>query len=194
MASQNVDRIAADPQARPGNQPLIDRIPHRGVSRSRALRAHVALCRKARHQVRLCRLFGENHAPRYRLFNSLQVFSPWMQKEMNMRIDQAGHKSYIAEVENTGSLRMRHRFADFTNMLALDENLAGLDHGPRSHLEQSCRMKDHRNRVGCLLCRDGTVERQRRNKACQRNGATIRCETHKVGHEYDYAASGPACR
>ena len=49
VAAQNVDGIAADAQARPGDEALIDGIAYRGVGGARAFGAHVALGGEAGH-------------------------------------------------------------------------------------------------------------------------------------------------
>ena len=128
VAAQNVDGIAADAHARAGNQSLIDGVANGGIGGACALGAHVALGGEAGHEVGFGGLFGQNHAPRDRLLHGLQVLSAGMEKEMHVRVDQAGDQRGVAEVDDLRALRMLDRRADGANALAFDEDLAGLEH------------------------------------------------------------------
>ena len=51
VAAENIDRIAADAQARPGNQSSVDRIAHGGIGGACAFCSHIALGGESGHQV-----------------------------------------------------------------------------------------------------------------------------------------------
>ena len=80
MAAQNIHGIAADAQARTGHQPPVDGVAHRGIGRSRAFRAHIALGREPGHQIG----FGGQHRQdgplRHGFLHRLQILRAGMQK------------------------------------------------------------------------------------------------------------------
>ena len=73
-----------------------------------------------------------------------------MQKEMDMRVDEAGEQRGVAEVDEADSLRMLDRRADSTDALALDEDLAGLEQGSGVDLQKAGGV-EHDGRGGWLL-------------------------------------------
>ena len=118
----------------PGNETLVDGVAHRGAGGARAFRAHVALGSEAGHQVGLCGLLGQDHTPGNRLLDGLQVFGAGMQKQVHMRVDEAGKQRGVAEVDDLRALRMLDRRAHGANAFALDEDFAGLKQGSGIHL------------------------------------------------------------
>ena len=123
----NVDGVAADAQARAGNQTLIDGVAHGGIGRSGAFRTHVALGGEAGHQVvaaastaRMVRWGTDS-------FDGLQVFGAGMEKEVDVRVDQAGQQRAVAQVDGFSARRMRDRGAGFHDAIAADQHLAGSD-------------------------------------------------------------------
>jgi hypothetical protein len=73
-----------------------------------------------------------------------------MQKEMHVRVNEAGEQGGVAQVDDAGSLRMLDRRADGEDALALDENLTGLEEGSSIDLKQT-RGVEHDGRGGGLL-------------------------------------------
>ncbi len=137
VAAEDVDGVAADAQARPGNQALVDGVAHGGVGGACALGAHVALGGEAGHHVGFGGLLGEDGAPRHGLLNGLQIFSAGMQEEMNVRVDEAGHQRRVAEIDDLGALWMVDGAADCADAVAFDEYFAGLQQVAGVDLEQA---------------------------------------------------------
>ena len=108
VAAQNIDGIAADAQARPGNQPMVDRVADGGVGRTRAFGAHVAFGGEAGHQIVARGEHREDGALRNGFLHGLQIFRARMQEEMDVRIDQSGHQGGVAEVDGLGPRRTVH--------------------------------------------------------------------------------------
>ena len=142
VAAQNVDGVAADAQARAGNEALVDGVADGGVGRACALGAHVALGGEAGHEIGLGGLSGEEGAPGNRLLDGLQILSAGMQKEMHVSVDEAGEQRGVAEVDDLCALRMVDGCADGADALALDENLAGLEDGAGVDLKQARGVED----------------------------------------------------
>jgi hypothetical protein len=72
----------------------------------------------------------------------LQVFGSGMQEEVHVGVDEAGKQRGVAEVDDSGALRMVYRFADGADAVALDENLAGLEECASVDLEQAGGVED----------------------------------------------------
>jgi hypothetical protein len=66
----------------------------------------------------------------------------------------------VAEVEHLCALGMRHRLANGTNAVALDENLAGLEQGSGVDLEQAGGVEDDGGKNGACRLLGGGKGRQ----------------------------------
>ena len=102
MPSQDVDRVAGDPQ--PGSRELagIDGIAHGSVGGSGAFRAHIPLCGKSAHEIVPRRDQSEDGPLRHRLLDGLQIFGTGVEKQMHVRIDQTrkqGARFWLDKVE-----------------------------------------------------------------------------------------------
>ncbi len=210
VSSEDVDRVAADTQARSRDNPPIDGVAYRCVGGACSLRAHIALGGEARHQVGLCRLLGKNHSPWYRFFDRLQIFGTRMQKEVNMRVDQTRCQCRITKVDYAGILRMLNGLAHFANAFALDEDFSRLQYAARIHLEQSRGMQNDGScwLLGeCDACAKESAEAQdadaessfshgyeynkRRRKPCPR-GPLDRSASGRQGQRWLWCAIGSA--
>ena len=89
-----------------------------------------------------------------------------MQKQVHVRVDQAGQQRGVAEVDDRCALRMIHRRSHSLDALALNENFAGLEHVAGIDLKQPRRMQHDR--------RGGWPLRNRRN---HNTGAKQRAST-----------------
>ena len=126
----------------PGMMPLVDGVANRRVGRARAFRAHVALGGEAGHHVVLGRLLGEDHAPRNRLLHGLQIFRAGMQKQMNVRVDQARHQGRIAEVDDLCARRMLDADLPTARMRSPSTRISpGCEHRSRYRPEAAARMQ-----------------------------------------------------
>ena len=193
VPAQNIDGVAADAQPWPRNQPLVDGVANRSVGRARAFGAHVALGGEAGHQVGLGRLLGQNRAPRNGFLDRLQILRAGMQKQMHVRVDQAGQQRGIAEIDDLRALRMIDRRSHRLDALALDQNLAGLEHVSGIDLKQPRRVQ-HDGRRGRLL-RSGGNGQSKSDGAGHSTGAGVERKSQaKVSHGNHYRPSGPACR
>ena len=108
-----------------------------------------------------------------------------MQKQVHVRVDQAGQQSGIAEIDHRGALRMLHRRSHGLNPLALDQNLAGPQHVSGIYFKQPRRV-EHDGRVGRLahgLLRWGCFAK---DEDCE-NGEKA-AANWKVEHGYEYRA------
>ena len=144
VAAQNVDGVAADAQPRAWNQPRVDGVANCRVGRARAFGAHVALGGESGHQVSLGRLLGENRAPRHGFDDGLQILRAGMQEQVHVRVDEAGQKSGIAEIDDLRVRRVVDRNAHGLDALAYDENFAGLEDVAGIDLKQPRRVEDDR--------------------------------------------------
>ena len=150
VAAQDVDGVAADAHAGTEDEALIDGVANGGVGGACALGAHVALGGEAGQQVGLGGLLGQDHAPGNGFLDGLQVFCAGMQKEMHVRVDEAGEQRGVAQVDDFGALRMVDRRAHGANALALDEDFAGLEQGAGIDLEQARGVEDDGGGGGLL--------------------------------------------
>ena len=87
VAAENVDGIAADAQARAGDEALIDGVAHGGIGGAGALRPHVALGGEAGHQIVPRGERGQDSALRDRFLDRLQIFRAGMQEQVHVRVD-----------------------------------------------------------------------------------------------------------
>ena len=69
----------------------------------------------------------KNGALRNGFLNGLQIFRAGMEKEMDVRVNQAGHERDVAEVNYFRAARMRDGCANFGDARSLDKNFAGRD-------------------------------------------------------------------
>ena len=131
MSAADIDRIPAHPHARPGKQLCVDRLPHCGIRRPGALRAHVTFRRKPRHQIEARRVpwrsaSASAHSPP----PSADPPRPGLQKEVNVR----RRSSRAIRVTSPRSITLRTRrvrrqehSACRHNPVPLDDHQAGLD-------------------------------------------------------------------
>jgi hypothetical protein len=104
VAAEDVDGVAADAQARTGDESLIDGVADGGVGGACAFGAHVAFGGEAGEQIGLGGLLGEDGAPGNGFLYGLQVFRAGMQEEMDVGVDEAGEQGDVAEVDDLGCL------------------------------------------------------------------------------------------
>ena len=93
VAAENIDGIAADAQARAGNQPVIDGVANSGVGGAGAFGAHVALGGESGHADRRARPAWPDGALRHGFFHGLQIFRAGMEEQVDVRVDQARQQS-----------------------------------------------------------------------------------------------------
>jgi hypothetical protein len=165
VAAQNVDGVAADAQARAGNETLVDGIADGCVGRSRALGPHIALGGEACQQIGFGGLGGQQRAPGNRFLYGLQVFGAGVQKEMDVRVDEAGEQSGVAEIEDPSALRMLNRDADSADAVALDQDFARLKESASVHLEQARGVEDDGRCIGLLRGGEWRSYRAKQNAA-----------------------------
>ena len=142
VAAENVDGVAADAQARAGNQAVIDGVAHGGVGRARAFGAHVALGGEAGHQIVAGGERGEDGALRDGFLDGLQVFGAGMQEQMHVGVDQAGQQRGVAEIDDLRAGGMRDGRADGGDAIALDQDFAGRRDVAGFDVEQARGMQD----------------------------------------------------
>ena len=146
VAAENIDGVAADAQAGAGNFAAIDGVAHGGVCRAGAFGAHVALSRESGHQIGARGESGHDGALRDGFCDCLQVFLAGMEEEVDVRVDEAGEKSGLAEVDYFRCGRTRDFRADFFYGVALDQDFAGGDDAAEFYVEQPRGMEDDRVR------------------------------------------------
>ena len=153
VPAEDVNGVAADAQPRSGNESLIDGVAHRCVaepapsvpiSRSAvkpAIRSALAACsaRIVRHGTGL--------------LDRLQVFGARMQKQMYVRVDQAGQQRCVAEVDHLRSLRVVDRSAYGFDPFAFNEDLAGLSTWPVSTWSRRVAWRTMGREAGCCAAR-----------------------------------------
>ena len=139
VAAKNVDGVAADAQARAGDESLIDGVAHGGVGGARAFGAHVALGGEAGHQIVASGERRHDGALRDGFLDGLQIFGAGMQEQVHVGVDQAGQQSGVAEIDDLRAGRMRDRRADGGDAVALDQNFAGRGDACRSRRRAGAR-------------------------------------------------------
>ena len=137
VAAEDVDGVAADAQARAGNQALVDGVADGGIGGACAFGAHVALGGEAGHQVVAGGERGEDGALGDGFLDSLQVFRAGVKEKMDVSVDQAGEQGAVAEVDNIGSGGMLDRGSDLEDAVALNQNFGGRDDLAGLHAEQT---------------------------------------------------------
>jgi hypothetical protein len=142
VAAEKIYSIAADAQARAGDQTLVDGVAHGGVGRACAFGAHVALGGEAGEEVVARGEGGEDGALGNGFLDGLQIFGAGMQEKMDVRVNQAGEQSGVAEVDEFGAVRMRHFVAGFDDEIVLDQNFAGSGDAAGFYVEQARGVED----------------------------------------------------
>lgn len=137
VAAKNVDGIAADAHARAGNFAAIDGVADGGVRGAGTFRAHVALGGKSGHQVVASGERGGDGALGDGFFDGLQIFGARMQEKMDMGVDETGHESGVAEIEDFGGWRMLDRRTDFGDPVVLNKDFARGDYFPILDIENA---------------------------------------------------------
>ncbi len=138
---EDVDSVAADAQPRPRKPALVDCVANRGVSGARAFGSHVALRREPGHEIVACRQQSRDRALRHRLLNGLQVLCAGMQKKVNVRINQAGKQSAVAQINDLRSCRMFDRRAYLDDAFPLHQNFTRLYHPAVLDIKQAGSMQ-----------------------------------------------------
>jgi len=87
VAADNADRVAADAQTRPGNEPLVDGVADGCVGGASPFRAHVTLGGEAGEQIVARSECSSDSALRNRFLDGLQVFRTGMQEQVHMRVN-----------------------------------------------------------------------------------------------------------
>jgi hypothetical protein len=103
-----------------------------------------------------------------------------MQKEVDVRVDEARKKSGVAEVNNPGVGRVVYRYSDGTDAIPFDENFAGPEQGPGVNLEKPRGVED--NGPGRRLLCGGEGGKESYAGGKKEKAETIR----EVQHGYDY--------
>ena len=142
VAAENADGVAADAQARAGNQALVDCVADGCVCGAGAFGAHVAFGGESGEQIVASGEGGENRALRNGFLNGLQIFRAGMQEEVDVRVDQAGEKCGVAEIDEFGGVRVIHLGADFYDESALDEDFPGSNGAASFYVEQARGVED----------------------------------------------------
>ena len=105
VTAENVNGVAADAQARAGDLAAIDGVAHGGVCGAGAFGAHVALGGEPGKEIVARGDGGRDGALRNRFCDCLQIFGTGVEEEMDVRVNQAGEKSGVAEINNFGVVR-----------------------------------------------------------------------------------------
>jgi hypothetical protein len=142
MPADDVHRIAAHAQPRPGNQAAVDGLAHGHIGALGALGAHVALGGKAGHHVGLGLRRSHQHALGHGLLDRLQVLRAGMQEQVHMCVNQAGHQRGVAQIDHGRSRRMRDRRAHLADALAHNQHLAWRDDLARGDIQHTRGMKN----------------------------------------------------
>ncbi len=150
VSAEDVDGIAADAHPRAGNQPGVDGVAHRGVGGACALGAHIALGGEAGHQVIFRGESRENRSLRDGLFHRLQVLRAGMKEQVNVRVNQPGHKRDVTQVDDLGARRPADFRPGLGDALALHEHLARRDDLAALDVEHARGVQD--DRVRLVLC------------------------------------------
>jgi hypothetical protein len=164
VTAEDVDGVAADTHTGPKDKALIDGVANSGVGGACAFGAHVALGGEAGHKIVFGGLRGQKHAPGDGLFNGLQIFSAGMEKEMDMRVDEAGEQRGVAEVDNLCVLRMIDGSSNGANAVAFNEDFAGAENRASVNL-QKARGMENDGRGGWLLRGGGDCDSEGRRCA-----------------------------
>ncbi len=142
VAAENVDGVAADAQARAGDEAVVDGVADGGVGGAGAFGAHVALGGEAGHEVVARGERGDDGALRDGFLDGLQIFGAGVEEEVDVGVDQAGEQGGVAEVDDFGVRRARDFRADFVDAVALDEDFAGSGDAAGFDVEQARGVED----------------------------------------------------
>ena len=162
MAAENAYGVAAHRHARAGNQSRVDGIAHGGIGRARALGAHVALGREARHQIVAGRDFGKDGALGHGFDNRLQIFGSRMQKKMDVGVDQPRHQGCRAQIDHRRSAGMGDRGASLNNAIAAHQHLSRANKRAMLHIEDVGGMEHDNIARGSRGGRGGSLRLERR--------------------------------
>ena len=172
VSAENINGIAADAQARAGNQAVIDCVADGCVGGAGAFGAHVALGSKSGKKIVARGNRGENRALRDGFLHGLQIFGAGMQEKVDVRVDEAGEESGVAEVDEFGLVWAGHMRADFHDEAALHQNFAGGRDASSFYVEQArgvqhdcLRLRRGGARVICLRI-NWRSEKQRGQTSC----------------------------
>ena len=177
MAAEDVDGVAADAQARAGNQACVDGVADGSVGGAGAFGSHIAFGGEASHQIVTGGERRHHGALGHRFLNGLQVFGAGMEKEVYVRVDQAGQQRGVAEVDDFGAGRMLYRRADFYyNPVALNEDFSRLDEAAGFHVKhaggvQTCGARDFSRSLGCSDLAQTNQAEEKRDRAVFRHVA-----------------------
>ena len=150
VSTEDRDRVAADAEPRAGNPAGVDSVAHRRIGRPGAFGPHIALGREPGHQVSPGGEHRFDSSLRHRLDHGLHSLGRRLrvQKEVHVRVDQAGHQRHVAQVDHLCPSRMRHRRAGRLDASAVHQHLAGTHDPARDDLEQSRGVQHDRRRRG----------------------------------------------
>ena len=142
VAAKNVDGIATDAQARAGNLAFIDGVADGCVGGASAFGTHVSLRSESGHEVVACSEGGHDGAPGDGFLDSLKVFRTGVKEEVDMRIDKAGKKSGVAQVNDFGAGGAGDFRADFGYGVSRDQDFAWGCDVAGFHVEQARCVED----------------------------------------------------
>jgi hypothetical protein len=142
MSPEDVDGVAGDAHAWAGDLAAVDGVADGDVGTACALGAHIALCGEAGHEVGFGGGGGGYHALGHGLLHGLQVFSAGVEEEMDVGVDQAGHKGGVAKVEDDGAAGVFDLRADLADTVADDQDFAGRDHLAGGYVENAGGVED----------------------------------------------------
>jgi hypothetical protein len=125
VAAEDVDGVAADAQAGPGEEALVDGVADGGVSGTGTFGSHVAFGGEAGHEIFARCQDRRQGALRYRLLHGLHVFGAGVQEQVDVGVNQAGQEGAITEVDDFGSGRMSYRRAGFGDAVGYNEYFTG---------------------------------------------------------------------
>jgi len=163
VSREDVNGVAADAEARAGDESGVDGVADGGVGGTCALGSHVALGGESGEEIVAGGDGGEDGALGNGFDDGLEVFGSWMEEEMDVSVDESGHESGIAEVDESGSGGMGDAGTGFDNACATDEDLARSDERGVLDVEKMGGMEDDGHGRG-LGVEGGSGERHREGK------------------------------
>ena len=83
--------------------------------------------------------------------HGLQIFRAGMKEEMHVRVNQAGEKSGVAEIDHFRSGGVSDFCADFFYGVAFDRGFRRGDDAAGFYVEQACSVEDDQVRAGRRL-------------------------------------------
>ncbi len=121
----------------PGISAAIDGVADGGVRGAGAFGAHVALGRKSGEEVVARGECGHDGPLRDGFLHGLQIFRAGMEEEMHVRVNQAGEKCRVAEVNHFRCGRPSDFRADFLYGISLDQDFAWGGDAAGFHVEEA---------------------------------------------------------